>query len=126
MEITFRGGQHADDSVGPFSFKVRRNADNDKEVITIYKNPKTGKEMILSGETSKQQKQIESLRNEFLTSKGYNPEVDYRGNMGSYKPEYQTILNKSTEKQLRKILNSFWKGYPYKVITDVMVTSILD
>ena len=121
MEATHRGWKNADESIGPFSFKIKRNSDNYKDVVTIYKNPETGKVTELVGDIPKQVKQIETLRNEFLTSKGFNPEVDYKGTVGAYKPEYQTILNKSTEKQLKKDIEQiFGKDYPYEIIIDVL------
>ena len=119
MEATHRGWKNADESIGPFSFKIKRNSDNYKDVVTIYKNPETGKVTELVGDIPKQVKQIETLRNEFLTSKGYNPEVDYRGEAGAYKPDHQTVLNKATEKQLKKDIEQvFGKDYPYEIIID--------
>ena len=121
---------------GLFQFKAKKNPS--KEIHTFkdkgvwfYKNPTTGKEVeikdLLAIDDSKTMifnnqdvlNKIESLRNEFLTSKGYNPEVDYKGDMGAYKPEYQTILSKSTEKQHKKDIEQlFGKDYSYEIITD--------
>ena len=114
-------------SIGPFSFKVIKgepllstpSQNHPNEIITIYKNPETGEVTEFLGTAQEQMKQMETIRNEFLTSKGYNPEVDYKNVEGAYKPEHQTILNKSSETQLKKDIEQiFGKGYPYEIITD--------
>lgn len=64
--------------------------------------------------------EIEKIRNEFLKDQGYNPLVDFKSQTEAYKPEHQTILNKSTEKQIKKNIETlFGKNYPYEIITDV-------
>jgi len=114
--------------VGPFVFDKEPSG----KMIVHYTNPVTNKVSRLKGDNYGGQPQpswgstngnlireIESLRNEFLTSKGWNPEVDYKANPEAYKPEYQTILNKSTEKQIKKDIEQvFGKDYPYEIITN--------
>ena len=103
------------ESLGPFTFEKNKNA----EIIVTYKKP-DGNIINISGDFTDRKSEIEEIRNNFLKNEGYDPNVDYKSNSEAYKPEHQTILNKSTEKEIKKNIEAvFGKNYPYEIITDL-------
>ena len=103
------------ETLGPFTF----DKTNPEKMIVTYKEP-DGSITEISGDFQEQKNKIEKIRNEFLTSKGYNPDdVTAISDPSAYPERYQAILNKNTEKQLKKDINKvFGKDYPYEIITD--------
>ena len=111
----YRSSSPGKETLGPFTF----DKTNPEKMIVTYKEPDGSITEIL-GDFQEQKNKIEKIRNEFLTSKGYDPnDVSAISDPSAYPERYQSILNKNTEKQLKKDINKvFGKDYPYEIITD--------
>ena len=107
-------GRPNKETLGPFTFEKNKDA----IVVITYKKP-DGNIINVPRDGTDTKSKLEVIRNNFLKNEGYDPDVDYKSDSGAYKSEHQSILNKSTEKEIKKNIEAiFGKNYPYEIITD--------